>query len=145
MKPETKIKIRNAFIVILVASLVSVALYFIKTEQYKDWQSTDGVLIDTQQFYGRKSKVGGGRSYRLYYQYTVDGVTYEGNELFSGNVPDSHYIGEPVTVWYNPENHSSSCYAKPGPGLWPYAPFFLGFPILLSALGVRKIKVRAGT
>ena len=68
MKPETKIKIRNAFIVILVASLASVALYFMKTDQYKDWQSTDGVLTDTQQFYHK------GRSYRLYYIYTVDGV-----------------------------------------------------------------------
>ena len=138
MKSQTKIKIRNAFIVILVASLLSVALYFMKTEQYRNWQSTDGVLINYEQFYHN------GRTYRLYYKYKVNGITYEGNELFSGNIPDSHYIGERVTVWYNPENHSSSVYAKPGPGLWPYAPFFLGFPILLSALGVRKIKVRAG-
>lgn len=140
-----KTKILKALSVLLVASLISVALYFIKTEQYRDWKSTDGVLVDTQQFYGKKSKVGDGRSYRLYYRYTVDGVTYEGNELFSGNITDSHYIGEPVTVWYNPENHSSSCYAKPGPGLWPYAPFFLGFPLLLSALGVRRKRVRVST
>ena len=141
MKAETKIKIRNAVIIIVVASLLSVVLYFVKTEQYKDWQSTDGVLIDTQQFNKRKGR----GSYRLYYCYTVDGVTYEGNELFSGNVPDSHYIGEPVTVWYNPENHSSSCYAKPGPGLWPYAPFFLGFPLVLSALGVRRKRISVHT
>lgn len=127
------IKVTSIF---LVASLLSVALYFIKTEQYKDWQSTDCVLINTQQFYHKD------RSYRLYYRYTVDGITYEGNELFSGNVPDSHYIGEPVTVWYNPENPSSSFYAKPGPGLWPYAPFILSVPIALSAIDIRRIKIR---
>ncbi len=139
MKTETKRKIRNAIIILAVASVLSTVLYFAKTEQYKDWQSTDGVLTDTQQFYHK------GRSYRLYYRYTVDGITYEGNELFSGNIPDSHYIGEPITVWYNPENHSSSFYAKPGPGLWPYAPFFLGFPILLSALGVRRKRISVST
>lgn len=138
MKTETKTKIRNALIVVLVASLLSVALYFMKTEQYKHWQSADGVLTYTHQFdSGRNSK----RTYRLYYRYAVDGITYEGNESFSGTVPDSHYIGEPVTVWYNPEKPSSSCYAKPGPGLWPFAPFFLGFPLLLSALGIRKKKI----
>jgi len=118
---------------LLLAIIISVGLYFIKTEEYKDWQPVAGVLIDTKQFYKSRG-VGSGRSYRLYYTYEVDGITYEGQELFSGNIPDSHHIGEPVEVWYSPDAPSKSLYAKPSPGLWPYIPFIFFVPISLFVL-----------
>ena len=118
---------------LLLAIIISVSLYFIKTEEYKDWQPVAGVLIDTKQFYKSRG-IGSGRSYRLYYTYEVDGIIYEGQELFSGNIPNSHYIGEPVEVWYDPEAPSNSLYAKPGPGLWPYIPFIFSVPISLFIL-----------
>ena len=118
---------------LLLAIIISVGLYFIKKEEYKDWQPVAGVLTDMKQFYKSRG-VGGGRSYRLYYTYEVDGITYEGQELFSGNIPDSHYIGEPIEVWYNPETPFKSLYAKPGPGLWPYIPFIFFVPISMFVL-----------
>ena len=118
---------------LILTIMISVGLYFIKTDEYKDWQPVAGVLTDAQQFYKSRG-VGSGRSYRLYYTYEVNGIIYEGQELFSGNVPDSHYIGEPVEVWYNPEVPSKSFYAKPGPGLWPYIPFIFFVPISLFVL-----------
>lgn len=118
---------------LLLAIIISVGLYFIKTEEYKDWQPVAGVLIDTKQFYDSRG-VGGGRSYRLYYTYEVDGITHEGQELFSGNIPNSHYIGEPAEVWYDPDVPSNPLYAKPGPGLWPYIPFIFSVPISLFIL-----------
>ena len=118
---------------LLLAIIISVGLYFIKTEEYKDWQPVAGVLIDTKQFYKSRG-VGSGRSYRLYYTYEVDGITYEGQELCSGNIPDSHYIGEPVEVWYSPDAPSKSLYAKPSPGLWPFIPFIFFVPISLFVL-----------
>ena len=125
-----KKRLINTVVLLLLAIIISVGLYFIKTEEYKDWQPIAGILIDTKQFY----KTRGGRSYRLYYKYEVNGTTYEGQELFSGNIPDSHYVGESVEVWYDPDMPSNSLYAKPGPGLWPYVPFIFSVPISLFIL-----------
>ena len=124
-----KKRLINTVVLLLLAIIISVGLYFIKTEEYKNWQPIAGILIDTKQFYTR-----GGRSYRLYYKYEVNGITYEGQELFSGNIPDSHYVGESVEVWYDPDMPSNSLYAKPGPGLWPYVPFIFSVPISLFIL-----------
>ena len=119
--------------ILILTIIISVGLYFIKTEEYKDWQPIEGVLTDTKQFYKSRG-IGGGRSYRLYYTYEVNGEIYNGQELFSGNIPDSHYIGESVEVWYNPKTPFNSLYAKPGPGLWPYIPFIFSVPISLFIL-----------
>lgn len=118
---------------LILAIIISVSLYFIKTEEYKNWQPVAGVLTDMRQFYKSRG-VGSGRSYRLYYTYEVNGIIYEGQDLFSGNIPDSHYIGESVEVWYNPDVPSKSLYAKPGAGLWLYIPFVFFVPISLFIL-----------
>lgn len=118
---------------LVLAIIISVSLYFIKTEEYKDWQPVAGVLTDMRQFYKSRG-VGSGRSYRLYYTYEVNGIIYEGQDLFSGNIPDSHYIGESVEVWYNPDVPSESLYAKPDAGLWSYIPLIFSVPISLFIL-----------
>lgn len=116
--------------------ILSISLYFIKTEEYKNWVSTEGTLIDVEKTYstGGRFHVGGGSGYVLYYTYMVDGTSYQGRDSFRGDLPKERYVGEEIEVWYNPANHSRSMYGKPGPGLWPYVPFTMGAPIILIVL-----------
>lgn len=130
-------KIFSVLGVLAIAAILSVSLYFIKTEEYKNWLPTEGTLVNMEEKYstGGRRHVGGGRSYYLYYTYTVDGKSYEGYDSFSGSIPKNHFIGEKVEVWYNPADCSQSFFDKPGPGLWPYVPFTFSVPILLFVLG----------
>lgn len=118
------------------AGIISISLYFIKTEEYKDWVSTEGILTNMKQHYstGGRFHVGGGAKYSLYYTYTVDGKNYDGVDTFSGNIPEELFIGEQVEVWYDTAHHSRSMYSKPGPGLWPYVPFIFAVPVSLLIL-----------
>lgn len=130
-------KILRILGILAIAAIASVSLYFIKTEEYKDWMSTEGILINMEQHNSRGGKrhVGSSRSYSLYYAYAVDGKSYDGVDSFSGSIPAEHFIGEQVEVWYNPAYPSHSMYSKPGPGLWPYVPFIFAVPIFFIILG----------
>lgn len=119
------------------AVIISISLYFIKTAEYENWVSTEGTLTDMEQTYssGGKHHVGGGAGYTLHYIYAVDGKSYQGMDSFSGKLPEEHFVGQEIEVWYDPADSSRSMYSKPGPGLWPYAPFLFAVPVSLLAVG----------
>lgn len=124
--------------ILLIACIASVGIYFARTEQYKDWVSTPGVIVDIENYRGSRKR---NDSHRIYFSYRVDGVDYTGDTLYSGTSTDFSPGGS-TDVWYNPENPSESSFHKPGPGLDPYGPFFIGIPLALGAFGVRRKRIR---
>ena len=123
--------------ILLIACIASVGIYFARTEQYKDWVSTPGVIVDIEYYYRTKSN----RSHRIYFSYCVDSMDYTGETLYSGTSTE-FAPGDSTDVWYNPNNPSESSFHKPGPGLDPYGPFFIGIPLALGAFGVRRKRIR---
>ncbi len=100
---------------------------------YSDWIPTAAVITDWKSTQNVK--------HILYFQYTVNGTTYTGQDVFPGNFPNES-IGDIVTVWYDPDDPVRVLRSdtKPDAGLWTYAPFFLAVPISLFVLtdGVRR-------
>lgn len=125
-------------IILLIAGLCSVAIYFLRTEQYKDWVSTDGVVVQIERFSGgRRSS----SSHRIHFSYTVNGEEYVGSSLYGGYDTDV-YEGYACEVWYDPDEPQMSSFNKPTPGLDPYGPFFLAIPMAIGALGFRRKRIR---
>ncbi len=117
-------------IAILIAFISSGLIYLARTEQYKNWVSAPGVVLEIEIVYGgRRSRT----SHRIYYAYSIDGTDYTGNNLYSGRSSDFSE-GDSTEIWYNPDNPSESSFHKPGPGLDPYGPFFLAVPVIISFL-----------
>lgn len=113
-------------LILLVALLSSILIYVLRSEQYKDWTSAPGVILKIQDV--RNFNV------RIYYAYTVDGKSYNGDDLFGRSSESKNEEGQKVTVWYDPDHPSSSSFFKPHPGLDPYGPFFLGIPLSIAVL-----------
>lgn len=125
-------------LLLLFAALISsVCISFFKTEQYKDWKPTSGIVLENRQYISRLS----GRSHRIYYSYHIDGKTYTGSNSYYGF---SHEVaeGDVTDVWYNPDNPSESSFHQPGPLIEPYVPFFLVFPLVLF-FSVRRKSIGA--
>nr|WP_317413277.1 DUF3592 domain-containing protein [uncultured Solibaculum sp.] len=134
---QTKAKKFIIPIVILIAACIaSLGIYFARTQQYKDWVSASGVVLDIENYHRKSSS-----SHRIYYSYSVDGTVYTGDSLYSGTHTDFK-AGDETDVWYNPQNPAESSFHKPGPGLDPYAPFFIGVPLALGAFGWRRKRIR---
>ena len=124
-------------IILIIAGICSVGIYFFRTEQYKDWVPTGGVVVQIERFTGgRRSS----SSHRIYFSYTVNGVDYVGNSLYSGYDTDVRE-GDLSEVWYDPDDPQMSSYNKPTPGLDPYGSFFLGIPLALSAAFRRRRRI----
>lgn len=124
-------------IILIIAGICSVGIYFFRTEQYKDWVPTDGVVVQIERFTGgRRSS----SSHRIYFSYTVNGVDYVGSSLYSGYDTDVRE-GDVSEVWYDPDDPQMSSYNKPTPGLDPYGPFFLGIPLALSVAFRRRRRI----
>ena len=122
-------------LVLLVAAVISAVLYFVRIEIHKDWQTTIGTITNVEIKHRRKfGKVGGGGWHIHYYWiYTVDGVEYSGYDYFGYRKNSNNKsIGDQKEIWYNPDNHSESSFYKPGPDLYPYAPFIFAIPIMLA-------------
>ncbi len=122
--------------ILAAACIASIGIYFARTEQYKDWVSTPGIILDIETYRSKRSS-----SHRIYYSYSVDDMAYTGDSLYSGTHTDFSE-GDETDVWYNPQNPSESSFHKPGPGLDPYAPFFIGIPLALGAFGFRRRRIR---
>lgn len=68
------------------------------------------------------------------YLYSDGDHLREGSESYSGRTSDTYHVGQGIEVWMNPDTPSQSSLHQPDAGLAPYAPFFLGVPILLCVL-----------
>jgi len=93
-----------------------------------------------------------GKRYRpvITYNYTVDGQTYQNSNVYPGSlkrwkgdkeeaqaVLDEYEVGQSVTVYYNPQQHSHAYLREGGmPGLW-----FMGaiFSVLMLLVGTNDI------
>lgn len=63
--------------------------------------------------------------------------------LYGGRIPDNHFIGERIEVWYDPDNCSESSHGKPVAGILPYIPVMWGIPVsLISLFSKKKIPER---
>ncbi len=129
--------------ILVLAVILSISLYFIKTEQYRDWLPVEGFLTNIEERHGHSKRGGSDWVYELFYTYTVAGEDYHGSSVYSGKAPEGHFIGERVTVWYNPDAVSESSYHKPGPELWPTVPIIFGIVLALRVL-LSKRRRRVG-
>lgn len=119
--------------VIIIAAIASGIIYKINCEEYKDWESTPGVVVEIKLL--RKLND------RIYYTYTVDGNVYSGSEVVHRNSHSSaKNAGDEVAIWYDPDNPSSSLYLKPNPTFEATAPIFLTVPICLIIVKTRLKK-----
>ena len=120
---------KNLKIILLfvVAGVLSALLHFGMTARYADWISTDGVITDIQ-FHHSSPRRHTNDSYEIHFSYTVEGETYTGVNAYSGKKTD-RYVGEHVTVWYDPDHHDDASFHPPGPGVWPFVPFIIGIPL----------------
>lgn len=119
-------------IIIVIALICSVCIYYVRNERYKDWVSVSGVITNVEQY------VSSNRTrHNIYYSYNVNGAEYTGEESFMGN-NNGHYSGEICDIWYDPDNITDSRFEKPGPGLNIFAPFFLGIPLAVGMYGFNK-------
>lgn len=125
-------------LVLVIAAIISIALYFVRIEIHKDWQTTTGTITKTE-VTKRRSHVGWIMHY--YWTYSVDGVEYSEYDNFYYR-QNLHYksIGDQQEIWYNPDNHSESSYYKPGPEMYPYIPFIFAIPIMLAVYHVQTKK-----
>ncbi len=121
-------------LILLVAAIASVGIYFYRINQYQDYLPTPGVIVDIEQYSGSRHSSSG---YRIFFEFEVNGTSYIGNTLYSGNHTDSQ-IGDTRDVWYDPDDPTQSSFHKPSPGLDPYGPFFIAIPLAISSYLVRK-------
>lgn len=132
---------------LLLACICSAAIYFIRTEQYKNWMPTEGVVVEIEEYYstGGRHHIGSGYSHRIFYSYILDGQSYSGSNLYSGRDEGNFLKGQSVQIWYNPQKVSESSFHKPGPGLDPYVPFIMGVPLTGVALRIAGQNRRRST
>lgn len=124
--------------VILIAVITIFAMFVVHqllTEKYADWVSTDGEITDVRFYHAKRKKHADVYSYEIYYTYNVDGQTYAGVDGFNGKESDTDAAaGQAVTVWYDPDDPSSSSFGKPSSGLWPFAAFLIGLYLISQTL-----------
>ena len=122
-------------LILAVAGLLALGIHFLRTKQYEDWRPAEGVVTDVQFHRSHNSRRKGyDYTYQIYYDYTVDGVTYSGVNTYSGRESDTEAVpGKRVTVWYDPDTPEQSSYHKPGTGIDFLIPFFLALiPIRMT-------------
>lgn len=113
-------------LILLVTFISSQLIKAARTEQYKDWAPAPGSFLKQERLKDFRT--------RVYYAYTVNGKDYRGSKIYHSSTSSWPDAGAAVAVWYDPEAPARSSYHKPGPGLDPYAPYFLALPICAAIL-----------
>lgn len=127
-------------LVLVIAAVISVVLYFVRIEIHKDWQTTIGTVTKVEVTRKSSHRIGGGgKTFHYYWTYNIDGVEYSGYETFGGNKM-LYNIGDKKEIWYNPDNHSESRFVKPGPELYPYIPFIFAITVMLAVYSLQAKK-----
>ena len=131
-------------LILAVAGILAVGVHVLRTRHYQDWLPAEGVITDVQfhRSYRKKSRRD---TYQIYYEYTVDGVTYTGVNAYSGRESDTDAAaGKQVTVWYDPDAPDKSSYHKPGTGIDFLIPIFIAF-IPIRVILKQKGRKRSGS
>ena len=126
----------KAGLILALTVLAALAVHLGLTRQYSDWVPVDGVVMDIQ-FHHATIRRRIHDSYEIHYTYQVDGRTYSGVNAYSGRKTD-RFVGEAVTVWYDPDAPGDSSFHPPGPGLQPLIPVFLGIWLMLRVLKANR-------
>ena len=131
-------------LILAVAGVLAIGVHILRTRQYQDWLPAEGVVTDVQ-FHRSYRKKSSRYTYQIYYEYTVDGVTYSGVNAYSGRESDTDAAaGKQVTVWYDPDAPDKSSYHKPGTGLDFLLPIFIAF-IPIRVILKQKGRKRSGS
>ena len=131
-------------LILAVAGILAVGVRILRTRQYQDWLPAEGVVTDVQ-FHRSYRKKSSRYTYQIYYEYTVDGVTYSGVNAYSGRESDTDAAaGKQVTVWYDPDAPDKSSYHKPGTGIDFLIPIFIAF-IPIRVILKQKGRKRSGS
>ncbi len=127
-------------------ALILVGMYMLYRAVYtirevfssRNWPSTAGVIVK----HADDLSTSNARTHRAFYTYTIGGRTYDGNVYFiSGrNTTKSeldeffnrYAVGNPVTVFYNPDKLQESLLERDQEANW----LFLSFSILVLAAGI---------
>ena len=131
-------------LILAVAGVLALGVHVLRTRQYQGWLPAEGVVIDVQfhRSYRKKSRRD---AYQIYYEYSVDGVTYSGVNAYSGRESDTDAAaGKQVTVWYDPDAPDKSSYHKPGTGIDFLIPIFIAF-IPIRVILKQKGRKRSGS
>ena len=123
-------------IIMSLAIICSVSLYFIRTQQYKDWETAPGIVLEIKPYRGSnggKFHISSGPSHRIIYSYAIGGNDYMGESIPYSGYDSDFWEGQATWIWYDPDNPGNSSFHKPGPGLDPYAPFFLAVPFSIMS------------
>lgn len=134
-----KKRILRSVSVLIIAIILTLILHIQQTNKYKDWVTTQGVLYNFKEVHSMQRK-GSSTSYRLYYTYEVDGIEYVGEDMYPGNLPDYHYVGEKVNVVYDKNNPSNSLHERPRTELITRLPIMWSIPVALIMLLPMKKK-----
>ena len=131
-------------LILAVAGVLAFGVHILRTRQYQDWLPVEGVVTDIQ-FHRSYRKKSSRYTYEIYYEYTVDGVTYSGVNAYSGRESDTDAAaGKQVTVWYDPDAPDKSSYHKPGTGIDFLIPIFIAF-IPIRVILKQKGRKRSGS
>ena len=131
-------------LILAVAGILAVGVHVLRTRQYQGWLPVEGVVTDIQ-FHRSYRKKYRRDTYQIYYEYTVDGVTYTGVNAYSGRESDTDAAaGKQVTVWYDPDAPDKSSYHKPGTGIDFLIPIFIAF-IPIRVILKQKGRKRSGS
>ena len=131
-------------LILAIAAVLAFGVHILRTNQYKDWLSAEGVVTDVQ-FHRSYRKKSSRYTYEIFYEYTVDGVTYSGVNAYSGRESDTDAAaGKQVTVWYDPNAPEKSSYHKPGTGIDFLIPIFIAF-IPIRVILKQKGRKRSGS
>ena len=129
-------------LILAVAAVLALGIHFVRTKQYEDWVPVEGIVTDVQ-FHRSYRKKSSRYTYQIFYEYTVDGVAYSGDNTYSGKESDTDAApGKQVTVWHDPDVPERSSYHKPGTGIDFLIPFFIALIPLRMTLKQNKQKGR---
>ena len=131
-------------LILAVAALLALGIHFLRTKQYEDWGPVEGIVTDVQ-FHRSYRKKSSRYTYQIFYEYTVDGVAYSGDNTYSGKESDTDAApGKQVTVWHDPDVPERSSYHKPGTGVDFLYPFFIAL-IPIRVILKQKGRKRSGS
>ena len=130
-------KFFKIIIILAVAGVISLGFQIGLTRKYADWLPTDGVITDIQFHHSSAGRRNSSSTYEIYYDYTVGASTYSGVNSYSGRETE-RFVGERVSVWYDPDNHQDASFHPPGPGLYPFVSFIFAFPLLVRIVFMKN-------
>lgn len=152
LSPRMKFFFKRIFPLLFILTGVSITLFgvrgLLRAQASMDWPSTQGSIVESSVERERSSGTGnsGGISYhaRIFYEYRVEGTTFNGDRVSYGDsgssdpsparrIVNRYPKGKDVTVYYMPED-PEVCVLEPGVKTQAY--FVPGFGLIFLVAGI---------